>query len=256
MSSKFLTILASILLVGFGSFVVYDKVIINKISSNTNQNSIQDVEQITNNTSTKNDSEIESTTLIEQTEDSSLKEVIPPKQTEVSIPKITSNNFEKVFTNTKVGYRFNYKNDYYVGVMFDMDMFADYPKELRDEFILEPNFDPNRFPKVGTVIFSSKPIPNLQDPEAVKKSNFDMEKLSGGISITKNDEHYKSSVSKDEKEINKYSLRGYSCKEYESMDSSGKTITGECVLGNNNYSYFYITSGEIPFDPKSIVLIN
>jgi hypothetical protein len=248
--------LSIILLVGFGSFVLYDKVIINRISSNTNQNSIQDVEQITDNTSTKNNSEIESTTSTEQTEDSSLKEVTPPKQTEVSIPNKISNNFEKVFTNTKVGYRFNYKNDYYVGVMFDMDMFADYPKELRDEFMLEPNFDPNRFPKNGSVIFSSKPIPNLQDPEAVKKSNFDMENLSGGISITKNDEYYKSSVPKDAKEIRKYSLRGYSCKEYELMDNSGKSITGECILGNNNYSYFYPTSGEIPFDPKSIILTN
>lgn len=256
MSSKFLTILASILLVGFGSFVLYDKVIINKISRNTNQNSIQNIEQKTDNASTKNNSEIELTTSIEQTEDSGLKEVTPSKQSEISIPKITSNNFEKVFTNTKVGYRFNYNNDYYVGVMFDMDMFADYPKELRDEFMLEPNFDPNRFPKVGTVIFSSKPIPNLQDPEAVKKSNFDTENLSGGISITKNDEYYKSSVPKDAKEIGKYSLRGYSCKEYELMDSSGKTITGECVLGNNNYSYFYPTFGEIPFDPKSIILTN
>lgn len=254
MSSKFLLALSVILLVGFGSFVLYDKVIINKISSNTNQNSIQDVERVTNNTSTKNNSEIESTTSIEQTEDNSLKEVIPSKQSEINISKITSNNFEKVFTNTKVGYRFNYKNEYYIGTFVDMDMFADYPKELRDEFMLEPNFDPNIFPKDGMVIISSKPIPNLQDPEAVKKSNFDMSGVSGTISITKNDEYYKSSVPKDAKEIGKYSLRGYSCKEYELMDRSGKSIKGECVQGNNNYSYLYSTSGEIPFDPKSIIL--
>jgi hypothetical protein len=165
---------------------------------------------------------------------------------------VSISQFNKTYKNTKIGYQFNYDSKFYTGVFMDMDMNADLPEELRNE--LQSNPDYSGFLKTGMVFISSSPLPDFKDSVAVEKSGFDESKLAGAITIYKNYSDYKKDIPPGSKKINSYSLRGYSCDEYEVLDKSQMSIQGECVLGNNHYSYYYFKKDGIPFDSRSIIL--
>ena len=236
MSNKILISILVILAIGFGSFIVYDKFFshkeINQEKSVINSNNPDD----------------QVVTVPVSTNETKKPEEIKNNQNEIT----STGQFGKIYKNTKVGYQFNYRSDFHVGVFIDSDMYTDLPEDLRAELKSNPNYSDSY--KAGIVVISSKPLPNLQDAAAVAKSGFDDSQLTAGISINKNNPSYKKDVPADAKKISSYLLRGYSCEEYETLDQSQISIQGYCRSGNNDYSYFYLKKDGAPFDPWSIIL--
>ena len=226
-----------ILIVGLSGFITYEKLFSNNkvsqgsVTVNSNGSDIQVIPALT--------SELVSNE--KQEEEKNIK-----------IDPVSIGQFNKTYKNTKIGYQFNYDSKFYTGVFMDMDMNADLPEELRNE--LQSNPDYSGFLKTGMVFISSSPLPDFKDPAAVEKSGFDESKLAGAITIYKNYLDYKKDIPPGSKKINSYSLRGYSCEEYEVLDKSQMSIQGECMLGNNHYSYYYFKKDGIPFDSRSIAL--
>jgi hypothetical protein len=226
-----------ILIVGLSGFITYEKLFSNNkvsqgsVTVNSNGSDIQVIPALT--------SELVSNE--KQEEEKNIK-----------IDPVSIGQFNKTYKNTKIGYQFNYDSKFYTGVFMDMDMNADLPEELRNE--LQSNPDYSGFLKTGMVFISSSPLPDFKDSVAVEKSGFDESKLAGAITIYKNYSDYKKDIPPGSKKINSYSLRGYSCDEYEVLDKSQMSIQGECVLGNNHYSYYYFKKDGIPFDSRSIIL--
>lgn len=226
-----------ILIVGLSGFITYEKLFSNNkvsqgsVTVNSNGSDIQVIPALT--------SELVSNE--KQEEEKNIK-----------IDPVSIGQFNKTYKNTKIGYQFNYDSKFYTGVFMDMDMNADLPEELRNE--LQSNPDYSGFLKTGMVFISSSPLPDFKDSVAVEKSGFDESKLAGAITIYKNYSDYKKDIPPGSKKINSYSLRGYSCEEYEVLDKSQMSIQGECVLGNNHYSYYYFKKDGIPFDSRSIAL--
>lgn len=237
MSNKILISTFIIIAIGFGGFIIYDRFL--------SHQKINQEESIIK-ADSSNDKVINTPLLGSETKENP-KEVSTIKNETVSVGQ-----FDKTYKNTKIGYQFNYDSKFYTGVFMDMDMNADLPEELRNE--LQSNPDYSGFLKTGMVFISSSPLPDFKDPAAVEKSGFDESKLAGAITIYKNYLDYKKDIPPGSKKINSYSLRGYSCEEYEVLDKSQMSIQGECMLGNNHYSYYYFKKDGIPFDSRSIAL--
>lgn len=237
MSNKILISTFIIIAIGFGGFIIYDRFL--------SHQKINQEESIIK-ADSSNDKVINTPLLGSETKENP-KEVSTIKNETVSVGQ-----FDKTYKNTKIGYQFNYDSKFYTGVFMDMDMNADLPEELRNE--LQSNPDYSGFLKTGMVFISSSPLPDFKDSVAVEKSGFDESKLAGAITIYKNYSDYKKDIPPGSKKINSYSLRGYSCDEYEVLDKSQMSIQGECVLGNNHYSYYYFKKDGIPFDSRSIIL--